>query len=111
MRQLAGKVTSVSLWGLADDNTWLNQSGRINAPLLFDPQLLHKLAYTAVVDPLDLPGADLAITKTANAASVLSGGSIIYTTTVTNNGHEVVEIDATAVISERRETEGGRREE
>ncbi len=88
LRQLKGKVTSVSTWGLADDNTWLNQSGRINAPLLFDPQLLHKLAYTAIVDPLDLPGADLAITKTANATSVLSGGSITYNTTVTNNGHD-----------------------
>jgi len=52
--------------------TWLNQSGRINAPLLFDPGLQHKLAYTAIVHPLDLPGADLAITKTADAASVLS---------------------------------------
>jgi len=88
LKQLAGKITSVSLWGLADDDTWLNQSGRINAPLLFDPQLQHKLAYTAIVDPLDLPGADLSITKTANATSVLSGGSITYTTTVTNNGHD-----------------------
>src|ERR1041385_8018597 len=88
LKQLKGKITSVSLWGLADDDTWLNQSGRINAPLLFDPQLLHKLAYTAVVDPLDLPGADLAITKTANANTVLSGGTITYTTTVTNNGHD-----------------------
>ena len=87
-KQLKGKITSVSLWGLADDNTWLNQSGRINAPLLFDPGLQHKLAYTAIVHPLDLPGADLAITKTANAASVLSGGSITYTATVTNNGHD-----------------------
>jgi endo-1,4-beta-xylanase len=87
-KQLKGKITSVSTWGLADDNTWLNQSGRINAPLLFDPQLLHKLAYTAIVDPLDLPGADLAITQTANANSVLSGGSITYTSTITNNGHD-----------------------
>jgi endo-1,4-beta-xylanase len=88
LKQLAGKVTSVSLWGLADDNTWLNQSGRINAPLLFDPQLLHKLAYTAIIDPLDLPGADLAVTTTANPNPVLSGGNISYTITVTNNGHD-----------------------
>ena len=90
-KQLKGKITSVSLWGLADDNTWLNQSGRVNAPLLFDPQLQHKLAYTAIVHPLDLPGADLAITKTADAASVLSGGYITYTTTVTNNGHDAAD--------------------
>ena len=87
-KQLAGKITSVSLWGLADDNTWLNQSGRINAPLLFDPQLQHKLAYTGIVNPLDLPGSDLAIIKTANASTVLSGDNLSYTTTVTNNGHD-----------------------
>jgi uncharacterized repeat protein (TIGR01451 family) len=88
LKQLKGKVTSVSLWGLADDDTWLNQSGRINAPLLFDPQLQHKLSYTAIVHPLDLPGADLAITKTSNANTVLSGATITYTTTITNNGHD-----------------------
>lgn len=87
-KQLKDKISSVSLWGLADDNTWLNQSGRINAPLLFDPQLQHKLAYTGIVDPLDLPGADLAINKTANATSALSGSNITYTATVTNNGHD-----------------------
>ncbi len=87
-KQLKGKITSVSLWGLADDDTWLNQSGRINAPLLFDPQLLHKLSYTAIVDPLDLPGADLALTQTTSATSVLSGQSVSYTVTVTNNGHD-----------------------
>jgi len=53
-RQLKHKISSVSLWSLADNNnTWLNQSGRMNAPLLFDPQLQHKLAYTGIVDPLD----------------------------------------------------------
>jgi hypothetical protein len=29
----------------------------VNAPLLFDTQLLHKLAYTALIDPSQLPGA------------------------------------------------------
>ena len=54
IRQLKHKISSVSLWSLADNNnTWLNQSGRMNAPLLFDPQLQHKLAYTGIVDPLD----------------------------------------------------------
>lgn len=95
-QQLKGKVSSVSLWGLGDDTTWLNQSGRINAPLLFDPQLLHKLAYTAIVDPLDLPGADLAVTTTADTPTVLSGANITYTVTVTNNGHDAASAVALA---------------
>jgi hypothetical protein len=56
------KLTSVTLWGLADDVTWLNQVGRVNAPLLFDDQLQHKLAYTAVVSPEDLPKTPATVT-------------------------------------------------
>jgi endo-1,4-beta-xylanase len=56
-RYLAGNISSVTLWGQADDHTWLTSSARVNAPLLFDPGLNHKLAYTAVMNPADLPGA------------------------------------------------------
>jgi uncharacterized repeat protein (TIGR01451 family) len=87
-KQLKDKISNVTLWGLADDNTWLNSSGRVNAPLLFDDQLQHKLAYTAIMNPLDLPGADLAIATTAGVTTVVSGFNITYTTTVTNNGHD-----------------------
>lgn len=51
----SAQLTSVTLWGLADDVTWLTSSGRVNGPLLFDDQLQHKLAYTAIVSPQDLP--------------------------------------------------------
>jgi endo-1,4-beta-xylanase len=56
-RYLAGNLSSVTLWGQADDHTWLTSTARVDAPLLFDPQLLHKLAYTALIDPSQLPGA------------------------------------------------------
>jgi endo-1,4-beta-xylanase len=56
-RYLADKIGSVTFWGQADDHTWLTTGGRVNAPLLFDTALLHKLAYTAIVDPSSLPGA------------------------------------------------------
>jgi endo-1,4-beta-xylanase len=56
-RHLADKIGSVTFWGQADDHTWLTTGGRVNAPLLFDPSLLHKLAYTAIVEPSALPGA------------------------------------------------------
>jgi len=56
-RYLSGDISSVTLWGQADDHTWLTSSGRVNAPLLFDTGLKHKLAYTAIMNPSELPGA------------------------------------------------------
>jgi endo-1,4-beta-xylanase len=46
-------VTSVSLWGIADNHTWLNSFPvtRTNRPLLFDTAGLPKWAFWAVVDP------------------------------------------------------------
>ena len=56
-RYLANNLSSVTFWGQADDHTWLTSPARVNAPLLFDTRLLHKLAYTALIDPSQLPGA------------------------------------------------------
>jgi endo-1,4-beta-xylanase len=56
-RHLTGKISSVTFWGQADDHTWLTSAARVNAPLLFDTSLTHKLAYLALVDPSQLPGA------------------------------------------------------
>jgi endo-1,4-beta-xylanase len=52
-RQYPGEITSVTLWGLADDNTWLDTFPvtRKDAPLLFDTRLQAKSAYWGVVDP------------------------------------------------------------
>jgi endo-1,4-beta-xylanase len=84
-KKLRDKIQSVTLWGLADDNTWITTSGRVNAPLLFDDQLKHKLAYVAVMNPLDLPGADLSTSVVAGSNTVVSGRDLSYTITVTNN--------------------------
>ena len=65
LKKLKDKIQSVTLWGLADDNTWITSSGRVNAPLLFDDQLKKKFAYWAVIDPLQLPGADLSTSVVA----------------------------------------------
>ncbi|WP_129842958.1 endo-1,4-beta-xylanase [Streptomyces sp. RFCAC02] len=43
-------ISSVTLWGLGDDGTWLDGT-RDDAPLLFDDDLQAKSAYWAVVDP------------------------------------------------------------
>jgi endo-1,4-beta-xylanase len=84
-KKLKDKIQSVTIWGLADDNTWLNSSGRINAPLLFDDQLKKKFAYWGVIDPLQLPGADLSTDVSVDSNTALSGHDLSYTITVRNN--------------------------
>ncbi|MBX6382769.1 MAG: endo-1,4-beta-xylanase [Microbispora sp.] len=51
------EISSVTVWGLADDDTWLSTFPitRLNAPLLFDDELQAKPAYWGVVDPSKLP--------------------------------------------------------
>jgi endo-1,4-beta-xylanase len=46
-------VTSVTLWGIADNHTWLNSFpvNRVNHPLLFDRSGDPKWAFWTVVDP------------------------------------------------------------
>jgi endo-1,4-beta-xylanase len=49
-RSRRDKVSSVTLWGLADDDTWLDSFpiDRTDAPLLFDDKLRPKPAFWAV---------------------------------------------------------------
>lgn len=51
-RKHSDVISSVSLWGISDDNTWLSEfsSGRKDFPLLFDGQKQPKPAFWAVVD-------------------------------------------------------------
>ncbi len=57
-RKYPAEITSVTLWGLADDNTWLDTFPvtRKDAPLLFDTRLQAKPAYWGVVDPSRIGG-------------------------------------------------------
>jgi hypothetical protein len=84
-RQLQGKISSITFWGQADDHTWLTSATRVNAPLLFDTSLRKKFAYWGLIDPLQLPGADLSAEITASPNPVLSGHNTAYTITVRNN--------------------------
>ena len=54
-RRNSDVISSVSLWGIADDNTWLSEfsSGGQDFPLLFDAQQQPKPAFWAVVDFCD----------------------------------------------------------
>jgi endo-1,4-beta-xylanase len=50
-RENADKIKNVTLWGIADDNTWLSEfpSGRPDHPLLFDKHLKPKKAFDAIM--------------------------------------------------------------
>lgn len=56
-KQYADSITNVTLWGIADDHTWLTgfPVERNNWPLLFDQSLKAKPAFWGVVDPDRLP--------------------------------------------------------
>ena len=94
-KNLHTKIDSVTIWGLGDDDSWLNPSSNkagcagvtaADAPLPFDSYLQHKFAYTGLVNPLALPGANLVTTIAASPGTVLSGHNVAYTITVNNNG-------------------------
>ena len=94
-KNLKNEIDSVTIWGLGDDDSWLNPSSNkagctgvtaADAPLPFDAYLQHKYAYTGIVNPLALPGANLVTTIAASPGTVLSGHSVSYTITVNNNG-------------------------
>lgn len=82
-RELKGKLSAVTFWGMADDDTWLDgfPVARTDYPLPFDMQLQAKPAYWGIVDPTQLPGYGLAFTVTADG----SGTSRVFTVTA-NNG-------------------------
>ena len=56
-RELKGKITSATFWGIADDHTWLKRFpiARRDLPLLFDERLQTKYAYWGIVNPARLP--------------------------------------------------------
>jgi len=94
-KNLKNEIDSVTIWGLGDDDSWLNPSSNkagcpgvtaADAPLPFDAYLQHKYAYTGIMNPLALPGANLITTVSASPSTVLSGHSVSYTITVNNNG-------------------------
>jgi endo-1,4-beta-xylanase len=60
-RRLKGKLSAVTFWGMADDDTWLDSFPvvRTDYPLPFDMQLQAKPAYWGIIDPKMLPGHGL----------------------------------------------------
>ncbi|MFD1147719.1 endo-1,4-beta-xylanase [Saccharothrix hoggarensis] len=76
-KRYSDKISSVTLWGLADDGTWLDSFPvtRKDHPLLFDTRLQAKDAYWGVVDPSRIGQTTTTTTTTSTTTST--------TTTVT----------------------------
>jgi endo-1,4-beta-xylanase len=70
-RQERHKISAVTFWGMADDDTWLDSFpvARTDYPLPFDMQLRAKPAYWGVVDPTLLPGVGLWIKLESKSGS------------------------------------------
>jgi endo-1,4-beta-xylanase len=84
-RRLAGKISAVTIWGMADDDTWLDgfPVTRTDYPLPFDMSLQAKPAYWGVVDAKMLPGYGLKF------SSSVTGTGKTYTITLTATNGDV----------------------
>jgi endo-1,4-beta-xylanase len=85
LRQLSGKLSAVTFWGMADDDTWLDgfPVARTDYPLPFNMGLQAKPAYWGIVDPSQLPGAGMKF-----SASTVPGERDTRTVTITaTNGN------------------------
>lgn len=82
-RQLNGLIDSVTIWGQADNHTWLTTGTRAEAPLLFDPSLKAKPAYWGIVDPSQLPGINLSGSIASKAGTA---DARLWTLAFTNAG-------------------------
>ena len=82
-RGLRDKLSAVTLWGMADDDTWLDSFPvtRTDYPLPFDMALQAKPAYWGIVDPTHLPGYGLRFAVTGKTGPQ---GARVWTVTGTN---------------------------
>jgi endo-1,4-beta-xylanase len=82
-RELKGKVSAVTIWGFADDDTWLDSFtvDRTDYPLPFNMQLQAKPAYWGIVDPTQLPGYGLTFSISSKSGE---RDARVWTLTATN---------------------------
>jgi len=82
-RHLRGKLSAVTIWGMADDDTWLDSFpvSRTDYPLPFNMGLQAKPAYWGIVDPTQLPGYGL---KFAITSKTGDKDAQVWTLTATN---------------------------
>ncbi|WP_329083521.1 endo-1,4-beta-xylanase [Streptosporangium sp. NBC_01469] len=71
-RRQARHLSSVTIWGVADDATWLSSFPitRLNPPLPFDDELQAKPAYWGIADPGRLPPISRSLNAPAGTVTV-----------------------------------------
>ncbi|MDB6101852.1 MAG: Endo,4-beta-xylanase precursor [Gammaproteobacteria bacterium] len=103
-RRLKGKLDAVTIWGVGDDNTWLDSFPihRLDLPLPFDTRLQAKPAYWGIVDPTKLPGFGLSLALVSRTGPP---DNRVWTVTATNPGSSAA--DATQITGfSLRQVEG-----
>jgi endo-1,4-beta-xylanase len=82
-RHARRKLSAVTFWGMADDDTWLDgfPVARTDYPLPFNMGLQAKPAYWGIVDPTQLPGYGL---KFAISSKTGDKDARVWTITATN---------------------------
>lgn len=105
-RYLHRDLTGVTLWGMADDDTWLDTTPvtRTDYPLPFNMQLQAKPAYWGIVDPTQLPGYGLRF-----SLSAANTGKNTQTWTITATNGPVGPAYATTIASLSLNQIAGRR--
>ncbi len=82
-RRMRRHLSGVTIWGMADDDTWLDSFpiSRLDLPLPFDTELQAKPAYWGIVDPTQLPGYGLTFSITSKTGP---RSARVWTVTATN---------------------------
>jgi endo-1,4-beta-xylanase len=96
-RRLKGKITAVTFWGMADDDTWLDSFpiARTDYPLPFDHDLQAKPAYWGIIhEEQQLPGYGLKF-----SAAISGTGPKTRTITITATNGNVGPAYATQINS------------
>jgi endo-1,4-beta-xylanase len=108
-RKLKGKLDAVTIWGIGDDNTWLDSFPitRLDLPLPFDTRLQAKPAYWGMVDPTKLPGFGLSFALVSRTGPL---NNRVWTITATNpSADAALATQITGLFL--RQDEGRRRED
>jgi endo-1,4-beta-xylanase len=95
-RSESGRLSAVTIWGMADDDTWLDSFpvARTDYPLPFDMGLQAKPAYWGVVDETKLPGYGMTL-----SSSISAGTADTRTITITATNGNVGTAYATEISS------------